>query len=97
MTTTKPPTPQGISALLRKAGFTRSIPSGQYWRHPGFIVRKDWADDHAVRVDYFNASGGVTQAHTDARLREYTKAITDAGWHVESGVYGALIVTAGEG
>ena len=91
---TKAPTPQGISALLRKAGFTRSQESGQYWRHPGYIVRKDWAADGTVRVQYFNSSGASSKAQVDARLRKYTEAITAAGYHVQSGVHGDLIVTA---
>ena len=80
--------------MLRKSGFTRSQQSGQYWRHSGYIVRKDWATEGAVRVQYFNASGGVSAAYKEAQLRKYTEAITGAGWNVQSGVHGDLIVTA---
>jgi len=87
--------PQGISALLKRAGFTRSQESGHYWRSsPGYIVRKDWATEGAVRVQYFNSSGASSQAYKDATLRKYTDAITAAGYHVQSGVHGDLIVTA---
>jgi hypothetical protein len=93
----KPPTPQGISALLRKAGFGRSEYSHPYGFAGGYRVQKDRSNDKAVRVSYLF---GVVMPRDSAgrvvdKLAEYAAAITEAGWTVKSGDY-ELIVTAGK-
>lgn len=102
----KQPTPQGISALLRKAGFSRSETSTTAvpgWHHysPGYRVRG-------------NGPGEVHVWHEDGRLRptdeDRQRAAENAGWYAEAieaagyaverrdglGMFGAMRVTAGE-
>lgn len=102
----KQPTPQGISSLLRKAGFSRSESSStavKGWRNysRGYVVRG-------------SGPGTVTVRHEDGKFRpddedhkrsadmetQYAEAIRVAGYAVEvreGGYFGAMIVTAGEG
>jgi hypothetical protein len=95
MTETKNPTPQGISALLRKAGFNRSERQGRAGgSSSGFRVGTDWTRTGAVRVRHvFWSMGGGDAAPW---LAKYARTITEAGWTVEAGTY-ELIVTAKEG
>ena len=96
MPATKPkvPTPQGISALLRKAGFERAVISAR-GGNSGFKVEKCRARENAVKVyTYFQLQ------HPDesyrAMLRRYAKTIEAAGYSTEVYAY-HLIVTAKEG
>jgi uncharacterized glyoxalase superfamily metalloenzyme YdcJ len=91
MTPTKPPTPQGISALLRKAGFERaaiSIRGG----NSGFKVEKCRARAGAVKVRAYFLIRMSDQAY-GAMLRRYRDAIEAAGYSTEVGTY-HLVVTA---
>jgi hypothetical protein len=90
--TAKQPTPQGISALLRKAGFARSemIPGRTGWdgrrirsakRTDGYRVTKGLAGQ--VLVGY--ATGRVvnpdaTAKRRDGLLADYARVICAAGW-----------------
>lgn len=94
--TLKPPTPQGISALLRKAGFDRASVD-RFTLTAGFFVMTSRADPGGgVRVGYRAAHvGSQTAATRSDLLAKYTEAIKAAGWNVEAGEY-ELTVTAGK-
>jgi hypothetical protein len=110
MTTPKPPTPQGISALLKKAGFERETlrpPTGVRWDgRPDSRTRK-WLAGFQVHADRDRVvvrwrSGFVANPDSTAKdratvvqLRCYANVITEAGWTVETTEY-ELIVTAGK-
>jgi hypothetical protein len=57
----KPPTPQAVIAILKRAGFSRSQSSGVYVRTPGYAVRNRpqpgavevrwWPDSREVPAD----------------------------------------------
>jgi hypothetical protein len=90
--TSKPPTPQGISRLLKSAGFKRSTPDP--WRHEsGYRVTKAHGRDGAVSVRHVFLTMGVSGEHHRAKLDTYAKTITEAGWQVEARTY-ELVVTA---
>ena len=92
--TSKAPTPQGISALLRKAGFERSDYDSR-GSSTGFRVTKDYGHDGAVRVRHYFLSMAPQAERRKEMLARYVKAITEAGWSVEAGEW-ELIVTAGK-
>lgn len=88
----KSPTPQGISALLRKAGFKRSEQLRGYGGSgSGFRVStgRD-AGTVQVRHHFWSMGGGDAKPY----LAKYTETIRAAGWNVEAGEY-ELTVTAG--
>lgn len=93
----KPPTPQGISALLRKAGFERSVSRGRSGSSSGFRVHKDYTRDGAVRVTHHFWSMGTPIERHQQELARYAQAITAAGYRAEitDGGWG-LTVTARE-
>ncbi len=95
MTTTRNPTPQGISALLKRAGFTRSEPMERSGRNSGFLVNRDHGHGGTVRVRHYFRMMGADQDGSirKEKLAAYTKTITEAGWAVEAGEH-ELIVTA---
>jgi len=98
--TPKPPTPQDIiSALLKRAGFTRSDSTGGGGAATGYVVSLERAVGKAasVRVRYHSRSAGWSSSpeYVKAKLDAYAKTITEAGWTVEAGEY-ELIVTAGK-
>jgi hypothetical protein len=88
----KPPTPQGISALLRKAGYARSelIPGRIAWdgrrirsslRTAGYMVIK--GADGEVLVSY--KTGRVVNPDAEAKRRagllaDYARALRAVGW-----------------
>jgi hypothetical protein len=82
----KPPTPQGISALLRKAGFERSIAwkSGQIrnmtQRTDGYIVTAHVHLTGAVTVEHRGRDLSEEQQH--AVISAYAAAIRAKGWQV---------------
>jgi hypothetical protein len=103
------PTPQGISALLRKAGFERSFlrpPTGTRWdgrpdsrtrkRVAGFEVRAEGGDVSVI----WRPSSGVGNLNRmiedrNVQLRCYAHVIADAGYSVETVLdTPRLIVTA---
>lgn len=91
------PTPQGISALLRKAGFSRSQRAGHSWYSPGYQVRKSAADSTAVYVEHAGGSGGMSREQRMAWAVKYAEVIRAAGWTVtgpEPGMWPQLTVTA---
>lgn len=92
MTTPKPPTPQGISALLAKAGHTRAVRKMR-GGCSGFVVSADYSHWGAVRVRHHFWSMGARPEQAKAKLAAYAKTITDAGWTVEAGEW-ELTVTA---
>jgi hypothetical protein len=85
------PTPQGISALLRKAGHTRAE-TGRFPSASGYRVYADRRRHGRVTVDYLPAHRMPEGAVRDF-LAAYAKTITEAGWTVEAGTY-ELVVTA---
>ena len=96
--TAKTPTPQGISHLLKLAGFDRAVratQSGARHARSGFMVSKDLRRDGAVMVRHSFLLRSTPEQHA-AKLAAYAKTITEAGWTVEAGTY-ELIVTAKEG
>ena len=98
--TAKPPTPQGISALLRKAGFERSESSAtriKGWRSysEGYSVAK-WDDYGTVDVRWHRGLLTPTEA-AEARPRvlgDYIEAIRAAGYSVSLLNGDHLIVTS---
>jgi hypothetical protein len=92
----KTPTPQGISALLRKAGNTRAI-SKLRGGVSGYSVSKYGAGPE-VEVRYSSVTMGTSMQYRCAKLTEYAKAIDCAGYAVEMRPeFPRLIVTAKEG
>lgn len=99
------PTPQGISALLRKAGFDRSVSQPSRIRGfreytEGFKVSKDY--DGGVLVEWlpssFRARGNNEERERDM-LNRYHKAIEEAGFAVDylsTALTAKLLVTAAE-
>jgi hypothetical protein len=89
----KPPTPQAISALLRKAGFARSekLPrTARYDRYSaGFHVRGDSAAAYAGwRPETPLLSPSTTEADRNKATAlemagKYADALTSAGWPAE--------------
>jgi ribonuclease HIII len=104
MTQPKRPTPQGISALLRKAGFERSVSHatrvrGFSSRTQGYVV--GGRTDGSVAVYHEDGNSFmITDATAARQVREqarYAEAIEAAGYAVErgaGGLFGPLIVRA---
>jgi hypothetical protein len=104
MTQPKQPTPQGISALLRKAGFERSVSNatrvrGFSSRTRGYVVGA--RTDRSVAVYHEDGNSFMTtDATVERQVREqarYADAIEAAGYAVErgtGGLFGPLIVRA---
>jgi hypothetical protein len=98
--TPKTPTPQGISALLRKAGFERSESSatrirGYRRRSEGYSAAK-WDDYGSVEVRYHRGMQLPDEADRirPGMLAAYTEAIRAAGYSVTIKLGDHLIVTA---
>lgn len=90
----KPPTPQGISALLRKAGFARAEVSAIRIPRSGYLVRRRAID--AVEVEHRTALSGQHRARL-AMLAKYEAALTAKGWAVRYPPHDSvLVVTAPE-
>jgi hypothetical protein len=93
MSTTKSPTPQGISALLRKAGHVRAV-SKLRGGVSGYSVSRYGAGPE-VEVRYSSVSMGTSMHYRRVKLTEYAKAIDAAGYAVEMRPeFPRLIVTA---
>jgi hypothetical protein len=103
---TKPPTPQGISALLRKEGFTKSESSAtavKGWRNRsrGYRVSRAYGEDGAVHVEHETGLFRIGDADRERAMRElerYAEVLTAHGYAVRKGglIIDRLIVTAGE-
>lgn len=90
---TKQPTPQAISALLRKAGFTRALNS--------FAMRPE--DAGFLVLGKVGPPGGLTVEHVSyrgtghlAELNRYSAVLTSAGYRCEHSSTNSLVVTAQE-
>jgi hypothetical protein len=100
MTATPTPTPQGISALLRKAGFEKSTSSAtriKGWRNhsEGYSVSGQVLG--SVRVEHKTGfdRGPNAAKRREEMLGEYAGFLTAAGYHVERDeLWPALNVTA---
>jgi hypothetical protein len=89
------PSPQGISALLRKAGHTRAI-SKLRGGVSGYSVHK--LSEGKVEVTYSSITMGTSNAYRYERLAKYADTIDDAGYEVVTMLdLPRLIVTAKEG
>ena len=102
--TTKPPTPQGISALLRRAGFDRSVSRAtriKGWRESseGYMVT-GYRDEVTVRHMAGFGRGPNADRRKRDMLAKYAEAIRAEGWAVaepaEGDILQDLIVTAGD-
>ena len=89
----KQPTPQGISALLRKARHAR-YRSARNAVYGGYRVTAGTRTG-SVKVGHLAGMADRSPAAHAAALDAYTRTITGAGWAVERGEY-CLIVTAKE-
>jgi hypothetical protein len=97
----KQPTPQGISALLKNAGFKRSVTSksrirGMSEHSAGYEIHKHGSE--TVEVLY---QPGVNRnaAWTEEKLVAFTEAIEAGGFSVQrgrEGIVSSLIVSANE-
>lgn len=97
------PTPQGISSLLKRAGFERSVSSAtriKGWRNnsEGYRCEKSYGIDGGVLVRHYTGfdRGEAAHARRDEELARYAEAIKAAGWaayRTETGPDG-LLVTA---
>jgi hypothetical protein len=88
----KPPTPQIVGAILKRAGFNRSQSSGVYVRTAGYAVRKSRTQPDAVEVRWWPDLPDLREVAPDADdditgrryrwLQRYADAITtDALYH----------------
>jgi hypothetical protein len=101
--TAKHPTPQGISALLRKAGFKRSESNstrirGHRSRSSGFVAFKRGDGEVAVyhETGFFMINDAIRRRRS-ADEDAYADAIEAAGYAVErggGGMFGPIMVTA---
>ena len=108
MTALKPPTPQGISALLERAGFGKAAVTNNSRYHKenseGYHVRKY---PGSVLVAHWSASVPPTMQTTAfvqaerrnerVMLERYAQVIDAAGFCTEITASQSLIVTAGKG
>jgi hypothetical protein len=90
--TAKPPTQQGISALLEEAGHARSSVSRRRVNAPGWDVFARRCDV-AVRHLHFNRALGAKEAWP--HLEDYAATIEAAGWIVRRGESAGLLIVAG--
>jgi hypothetical protein len=97
-------TAQGVSALLRKAGFQRAQSRASGIRglrkhSEGFKVTRGYPESE-VEVEYQPDSFRTPTERFDEMLGQYERTIVAAGFAVkrrEQGAYKALIVTASDG
>lgn len=100
--TTKPPTPQGISRLLAKAGFEKAQDRPGGFNSEGFHVHRRM-NDRVVLVNWWaDSSVDTDRAKHDNTLDSYSAVLQEAGYSTEIRLDQLsrpdyLIVTAGEG
>ena len=93
MSVPKPPTPQGISALLKRAGFVRAV-SKLRGGVSGFSVSKLGAGPE-VEVRYSSVTMGTSSEHRLMHLARYARVLGLHGYAVETDAsWPRLIVTA---
>jgi hypothetical protein len=91
--TPKPPTPQGVSALLERAGFERGVSRPEDQAADGYAVIPNRPGDGIVLVNWWGADEGEHAG----MLHRYAETIEGAGYRVcESADAAYLIVTAKE-
>ena len=89
--TAKIPTPQGVSALLREAGFTAA---GRYRDRKGFRAASPWTDPTSVSVQFHAADDRTSRE----LLAQAALVLTAYGYAVETDMREPrLIVTPGTG
>jgi peptidoglycan/xylan/chitin deacetylase (PgdA/CDA1 family) len=98
---TKPPAPQAISALLKRAGFKRAEKTpysvmGVRQYSDGFHVRAAPGRPGGVKVTWWAPPYGAHDAlMTNAEmLLAYGDTLAEAGWSVQTWAY-KIVVTAG--
>jgi hypothetical protein len=89
--TAKTPTPQGISALLRKAGFQRAAVSTRDG-YSGFQVTKCHTRVGAVKVRQYFFLGGSPAARYREPLRRYANVIEAAGYSAEMYTHHLIVI-----
>jgi hypothetical protein len=94
--TVKTPTPQAVSALLKRSGFKRSgLRSDGINDTGGYAVGKVYQGEGIVRVRHYFLSMGAGMDRHRAQLERYAEVITAAGYAAELQDDGRkLIVTA---
>lgn len=90
--TAKQPAPQAISALLRKAGFTKAVVKMRGGT-AGYFVQTDFSTGN-VKVEYFTNTTGPSGYSTELNLSAYARDIEEAGYEVLRPSPRYLIVTA---
>jgi len=93
MTTSKPPTPQAVSRLLKAAGFRRGV-TAMRGGTSGYVVTSWGPGD--IRVRYHSLTMLSTAERRYEMLRQYAGILEAAGYAVTTGTSGHLIVTAKE-
>lgn len=86
------PTPQGISALLRKAGHRKAVVKIRGGRS-GYCVHTDLSTGN-VKVQYYSQTTDLRGYNTELNLAAYAMAIEKAGYAVLKPSPRWLIVTA---
>jgi hypothetical protein len=89
-----PPTPQRISALLKRAGFERAVIKMRGGRS-GFDAKQGLADGSVVVRHRFWAMGATNPDRYREWLERYSAVIVAAGYSTVIGVQ-SLTVTAGK-
>jgi hypothetical protein len=93
----KPPTPQGISRLLKSARFDRSEVAGPgSTRVSGYVVELSHAPADSVRVRYHSLLALGSSARREQMLAAYAKTITEAGWQVKAGPHELIVMAPKE-
>lgn len=80
--TPHPPTPQGISALLKRAGFTKSVRTPRMGSSSGYQVAKDYGNLNGVAVRHITWSMNPPENIVSEWLSKYADAISAAGYAV---------------
>ena len=93
--TARQPTPQGIAALLRRAGFERGISRPESLAAAGYAVIPNIPGDGIVLVSWWSADAAERTGRCAEMLGRYTTVLAAAGFDVlMSDGGGYLIVTA---
>jgi hypothetical protein len=103
MTIPKPPTPQGISALLKRAGFEKAIVTNNsryvkentegfhVGKFPGGVVVTHWTKS-APPSERTTAHVQAERERERGMVTRYAEAIRLAGWRVKESAIGHLVV-----
>ena len=79
------PTPQGVSALLRRAGHERALTRTRGRNTEGYRVKRSPHDSDAVLVNWWADSSSMAdeRAKHDQTLKSYADIISAAGYKAE--------------